>query len=85
MAQFLKFTVEGCGTFPVDMLRYDGCYPRDTESAVALTYCHRCTKELTSQPRQVNLTSRIERGFDPGPTDARWNSFGWKVVKKSTF
>jgi len=69
----------------VDMLRYDGCYPSDTQSAVNLTYCHRCTKELTSKPRQVHLTSRIERGVCPDPTDARWNSFGWRVIKKNMF
>lgn len=28
MAKLHEFTVEGCGTFPVDMLRYDQCWPR---------------------------------------------------------
>lgn len=61
-----RFTVDGDYTFPLDMLRYDGCWPASSEDAVAME---------RKGPRTVTLISH----FNP-PTEARWRSFGWHVV-----
>ena len=37
-----KFTVRGTWGFPLDMLRYDGCWPSSGEDVVAI---HRSIKE----------------------------------------
>lgn len=60
------FSVTGHGTFPVDMLRYDQCWPASTAAAVSLLL-------LDDEIRTVGLSS-----YTP-PTDARWRSFGWLV------
>jgi hypothetical protein len=67
----LRFTVEGDGTFPFDMLRYDCCHPvHETEARYLLTEApHR---------RRVTLE---HRGNGIAPTERRWESFSWKVVR----
>jgi len=72
------FTVEGTYPFPVDMLRYDGCYPASTHDAVQLGDSCRGPSR-TSDPkrkRQVTLSTTL---FNK-PTTARWESFGWRVI-----
>ena len=64
------FTVKGSGPFPIDMLRYDLCYPKSEQDSYRL--------EKTFQPRDrsdhvVRLVSA------KAPTEARWGSFGWLV------
>ena len=71
-----RLIVSGSGQFPVDMLRYDSCYPADTESAVAMISDHRDQNYLDM--RDIELTSLSEKGWTP--TVGRWNSFGWSVV-----
>ena len=63
-------------TFPVDMLRYDGCYPARAEDAA----------EISISARRDNLDSRAKvrlialgRSKSWRPTMARWDSFGWQV------
>jgi hypothetical protein len=68
----IEFTAEGRGQFPVDMLRYDRCYPKTTNDAVALT---------GDQQRTVKLVSYRDTGFTREPTKGRWESFGWRVVQ----
>jgi hypothetical protein len=64
------FVVEGSGSFPLDMLRYDSACPATEEdSAIAQQHTER---------RRVALVSR--RVNDNFPTEARWRSFGWNVV-----
>ena len=60
------YTVEGYGSFPIDMLRYDNAYPRDSDSI------YNMGQELDR--RQVRLASCH------CPTHDRWASFGWKVI-----
>ena len=108
--RFYEFSVEGDGTFPLDMLRYDECWPSDEGKDVpkimgmpeanpnpeisdkardilnALwgkpNLCREVFRllllthesELYDRKRRVTLRSRQR------PTDARWASFGWKVV-----
>jgi hypothetical protein len=77
-ARAKTFTVEGGWPFPVDMLRYDVCYPATEQDSVEMaTACDHRALKMSSRPiRRVTLnTLGINR-----PTVGRWESFGWKVV-----
>ena len=60
--------------FPVDMLRYDACYPAgEGESAKtvrALEY---------EDVGEVELVGHSDQPHARYPTRARWESFGWEV------
>lgn len=57
----------GRGRFPFDMLRYDACWPADSEGA------HAMHGEYDASQRSIKMHSyRI-------PTIERWNSFVWSV------
>ena len=71
---FKSFSVEGIGKFPVDMLRYDMCWPKTQQDTINLTPLEPMIGYTV--PRQVTLVSVK----DSAPTVARWESFGWKVV-----
>lgn len=73
--KYYSFMVEGRGAFPVDMLRYDRCHPRSSEDAANL---------LGTDKRIVELIKFVENK-DQVPTEGRWNSFGWNVLKKTYF
>lgn len=67
------FTVQGRGRFPVDMLRYDGCYPASSADAQII--------EETIRGDRTGL-QQVQLGTHNGkPTADRWRSFGWTVVK----
>jgi hypothetical protein len=69
--QVFTFVVEGTGSFPVDMLRYDRCCPyeqEDTDWAFA--------QEGTRSAKMICYNGK--------PTPARWNSFGWSVDMVTT-
>ena len=71
-----KFVVEGRGHFPIDMLRYDACWPRTQEDVTALN------DYWSEKPRRVVLSSAHKlKGYRP--TSTRWSSFGWTVVEIS--
>ena len=74
MAKRTYFTVQSGGPvdFPVDMLRFDNCFPADTESALQI--CGAGAR-ATYKARQVNLAT--DAVVHPG----RWASFGWHVVE----
>lgn len=67
-----EFTVEGKGTFPIDMLRYDSCWPasegRDVPE-ISLSAI-----QGRQHQHRVTLIGLRE------PTVGRWESFGWRVV-----
>lgn len=69
----IQFTVEGCGDFPVDMLRYDCCFPATSDDAIQLT-----PRDLASR-RSVTL-KKFVRYANSVPTEGRWKSFGWTVT-----
>lgn len=65
-----QYEVRGVVPFPLDMLRYDGCWPArsvDT-TAIADSLAQVATAE------QVVRLEGIKR-----PTIDRWRSFGWAV------
>lgn len=70
-------TVRGSGPFPFDMLRRDGCYPRQTPDADALGACALGCDPL--ELRTVTLVHVSAQAFWM-PTRERWESFGWRVV-----
>jgi hypothetical protein len=73
MMKIKTFTVTGRGTFPVDMLRYDSCWPTDTESAACILVSPDDYEEW-SRVRTVNLAT-----YAPAITRHRWSSFSWVV------
>lgn len=71
-----RFTVQGRGQFPLDMLRYDRCWPRgETDANVAQSSSERAVGEA----RLVELTA-TDRPSYWTPTEGRWRSFGWVVA-----
>jgi hypothetical protein len=71
------YSVEGKGHFPLDMLRYDGCWPTHSDDVAAIGSSFlRDRRVPETAPFQVSLT-----GYRP-PTEARWRSFGWTLVAK---
>jgi hypothetical protein len=79
-AKYFHFDVEGAGDFPTDMLRYDAAFPSDTESAMSILGPNRPSKE---EYREYILTKRVVKMtcVDRPPTEMRWASFGWKVIR----
>lgn len=68
----------GALPFPVDMLRYDGLYPRGETDSGRIT-------DTLQDWRAVPFGGSIElSGWHEGvhwrPTYDRWDSFGWQVV-----
>jgi len=64
--------VSGNSLFPMDMLRYDRCYPKTGEDATALDF------RMRSNQRTVTLVFVGLHAYEQ-PTVDRWKSFGWTV------
>ena len=77
------FTVRGKGDFPIDMLRYDSCYPATGVDAAAIeaTKDRFADAESRRKVREIKLYS-ISRTM-VGPTNDRWASFMWSVVEEN--
>lgn len=69
--KFYRYTVEGSGIFPFDMLRYDGAWPARSEDASRLV----TSKGHAEGSRSIEVCSHYS------PTVDRWKSFGWLVVE----
>lgn len=69
------FTVTGSGAFPLDMLRYDECWPATADDA---TYIGRSWARGTGRSRITLITHDRT-----APARDRWESFGWQVVIES--
>jgi hypothetical protein len=71
------FYVTGSGYFPVDMLRYDQCWPADGDSAatIADSIGYYATREATPPVRWTNRSIKMRSHREPAC--ARWSSFGW--------
>ena len=66
-----RYTVEGDGTFPFDMLRYDQAWVKKECDIYKLS-------EQYTGKRSVPLLRFSFNGA--GPNKARWKSFLWRVV-----
>ena len=71
------FKVRGAGAFPVDMLRYDQCYPRTEEDSHLI-------EVPTFEPRDVVLTKTHVYKLNTQLTARRWASFGWELLAVPT-
>lgn len=65
--KFSKFTVNGRGEFPIDMLRHDRCWPVENMEAV-----QRYNEDAVSVVLYTDDWHQITLG--------RWKSFGWTVI-----
>lgn len=65
----VRFKVAGDRPFPMDMLRYDECFPSNSMAAESL--------QSGSGNREIELFSPNRMN----PTPGRWSSFGWTVVE----
>lgn len=63
-ASAIEYVVEGDGDFPIDMLRFDLCWPATERDAMVVGYRGKRTVMI--------------RGLKV-PTEGRWASFGWTV------
>jgi len=72
-----QFTVIGRGVFPLDMLRYDGCYPKLETDTITIGKDGLREVEL---PKTLNWGTPHELLKVWVPTVGRWNSFGWAVL-----
>lgn len=74
------FEVRGTFPFPIDMLRYDCCYPaREAEDSYNI---NATIQRVTNGPVVVRLRRRVENKNDM-PTFGRWSSFNWTVLTDS--
>jgi hypothetical protein len=71
-----RFTVEGAGPFPIDMLRYDCCFPETEFGGTAAIM-----SEEIRGVRHAKLMVRHEGKGRHQLTPARWASFGWRIVE----
>lgn len=74
-AKYVYAVVSGHGEFPIDMLRYDSCYPSSERDANAAD---------DHGFRSVMVTRRIDGGYPAHFTNDRWASFGWDVHLTTT-
>ena len=58
-----EYIVTGRGAFPIDMLRYDMCWPCSSSDVAKM--------EAEHEPRSIAMRSYS------APTIERWKSFGW--------
>lgn len=77
------FVVTGKSNFPLDMLRYDHCWPDTSEDAVKIgTDDPAIWAHPDSGVMAVFLSRHVSSPKDL-PTEGRWNSFGWKIIPHS--
>lgn len=74
-----SFIVVGSTQFPLDMLRYDGCYPGGSEDAQAI---QDSLDEGYTYPSKAKPITLHKWSDNPRwqPTQGRWESFCWKVM-----
>jgi len=60
-----KFEVTGKGSFPLDMLRYDSCWPRRQEDVSTIEHA------VAGYVRDWT----VQMVSNKAPTDERWHSF----------
>ncbi len=86
MAMHLRhFTVRGRGEFPLDMLRYDCCWPRRGDDVAKITPIYatitpESKDEMATRDVRLVKYAHLKRG--PFVEAGRWRSFGWEVVRE---
>jgi hypothetical protein len=64
--------------FPIDMLRYDSCWPMRQEDVANITHSLD-VRTRSDQGTTMTLVSYSDTKHSAKPTEARWLSFGWRV------
>jgi len=72
--EIYQYEVHGFGMFPMDMLRYDTCWPADSEAV---------SRMITSRGHAEERRTVALRSYSR-PTLDRWTSFGWIVLDPGT-
>ena len=70
----MKFQVIGPAPFPVDMFRYDRCWPFEGDDSVTIE--RTLNGEVDYPPGPIHLETNKDN-----VTESRWNSFGWTVIR----
>ena len=74
----VRFTVEGSGAFPFDMLRYDHAWPESEASdSYQLGLSPMMNGDDYFKLRRVTLLT----DSPSAPTPGRWKSFNWHVIE----
>lgn len=76
-AKYVYGLVRGSDEFPLDMLRYDTCFP-------ATEYWSGRAQATTEAVRCVVVARRTDGGYAAHFNTERWASFQWDVVYAST-
>lgn len=71
-----RFTVEGSGEFPLDMLRTDQCWPAGADDAARISAHYWMADPFLLRSRAITL----ETAGKYVPNRQRWSSFRWRVV-----
>jgi len=80
MAKMMKqeFKVTGSFGFPLDMLRYDACFPADEQQSALIGHTFVAPRKAITV-RLARYTRRDMATITP----ERWESFGWRVEPRS--
>lgn len=75
----VSFDVSGYGSFPIDMLRYDGVVPSTPADSA------RIENSIRGKGSEYNIISVTKHnGYKHwAPSTSRWKSFGWTVSSVS--
>ena len=71
-----RFTVEGNGEFPLDMLRSDRSWPAGADDAARIGAHYGVADPERARERTVTL----ETAEKYAPNRQRWRSFRWHVI-----
>lgn len=69
----MKFKVIGPAPFPVDMFRYNRCWPFGMDDSITIEKT--LNGEVDYPPGLIHLETDDDR-----VTEERWASFGWTVI-----
>jgi hypothetical protein len=68
-------TFKGRGNFPIDMLRYDRCWPTHSNDVMAIMWSHDANLNKGSdETYEISVSSIGDFTWE------RWKSFGWIVA-----
>ena len=77
--KIVKFIATGIGAFPLDMLRYDHCWPSTSDSVSKMTDEGHRGIEM-SMATSLGIRDARNAVMDGNAvTVGRWNSFGWEI------
>ena len=72
-----RFKVRGQTAFPVDMLRYDRCWPETREDSKEI---ERFVRQEVNATGCVGLLS-VSNNSNWRPASDRWRAFGWSLFE----